>query len=83
MKRMASSNVLIVGVQGLGVEIGVCIAFIAESFAHGHDQNISERYRVGWGQVRYHFRPRTSDDSRLELAGAIVFVMLVYINANE
>ena len=25
MKRMASSNVLIVGVQGLGVEIGVYI----------------------------------------------------------
>lgn len=54
MKRMASSNVLIVGMKGLGVEIGV-FAFLTVS--KQKLMSSSEKYRPRWREIGHDLRP--------------------------
>ena len=66
MKRMAVSNVLIVGVQGLGVEIGRVFPLVILK-PHRPDIPYSKEYRSCGCQVRNHLRSRTSHYPRSQL----------------
>lgn len=65
MKKMAASNVLIVGAQGLGVEIGRVPS--GPTYHHILIFLLSQGYRFGRCQVRYRLRSRTSNDTRSKL----------------
>lgn len=60
MKRMSASNVLIVGLDGLGIEIG---EQPSPTLASGETDSFhSEEHRPRRRQIIVHLRPPASDD---------------------
>lgn len=72
MKRMSTSNVLIVGLDGLGIEIGAWLSPIPASAEA--DRLCSEKRRPCRCQILNHFRPSASDGQRSRHAGSPSFL---------
>ena len=69
MKRMAVSNVLIVGLQGLGAEIGEIHQYISAIFIY--QETFSQERCLGWCEIRHIIRSGTSDSPRPEHPGRL------------
>jgi ubiquitin-activating enzyme E1 len=72
MQKMANSNVLIVGMKGLGVEIGAALItpFQALQFPTVSLCTTAKGRVSGWREVRRHSRPRAHRSGRSGHAGA-------------
>jgi len=65
MKKMAASNVLIVGLKGLGVEIGNAVPTLYDPYAYAL---LSKEHCPRWSEICHHLRPRTRRRPRPELS---------------